>query len=49
MMMTFEYLHLAGTFVKLSCLNVTLLISICASAHFSIILRIRKHVNKGYS
>ena len=49
MMMTFEYLHLTGTFVKLSCLNVTLLISICVSVHFSIILRIRKHVKKGYS
>ena len=46
MRITFEYLHLTGTFIKLSCLNVTLLISICVSVHFSIILHIRKHVKK---
>ena len=44
MRITFEHLHLTGTFIKLSCLNVTLLISIRVSVHFSIILHIRKHV-----
>ena len=33
----FEYLHSTCTFTKLSCLNVTLLFSICDSTYFSII------------
>ena len=47
MRVSFEYLRLTGTFIKLSCLIVMQLFSICISFYFSII-RIRKYVEKDY-